>query len=73
MDTSTIKTTLEEHGYITNLWHIDDVKEVRSDLTRKQCLEVLRECERQHDANIGINWDVLRFHAEDLFPKGGVK
>lgn len=70
MDTSAIKTTLEAHGYIANLWHIDDVKEIRPDLTPEQCMEVLSQCEDKHDANIGINWDVLRFHADNLFPEG---
>ena len=62
---------LATHGYIATLWHIDDVLEVRSDLTPEQCIEVLKECERQHDATIGINWDVLSFHADELFPQGG--
>ena len=62
---------LETHGYIATLWHIDDVQEVRPDLTPEQCIEVLKECERQHDATIGINWDVLIFHADELFPQGG--
>lgn len=52
-------------------WHIDDVREVRPDLTDEQCREVLRQCERRHDAGIGINWDVLRTHAADCFPEAG--
>ena len=61
---------LEAHGYIGNLWHIDDVKVVRPDLTTDQCLQVLKQCESHHDACIGINWDVLTFHADELFPEG---
>lgn len=30
-------------------------------------LEVLEEAKDQHDAQIGINWDVLKCHAEMLF------
>jgi len=69
MDTAKIKEDLAAHGYIAILWHIDDVREQRPDLTDPQCMEVLRECERQHDATIGIDWDVLRFHADELFPQ----
>jgi hypothetical protein len=50
-------------------WHIDDVKEVRPDLTKAQAREVLQEAKRRHDATIGIDWDVLAFHADDLFPR----
>ena len=50
-------------------WHIDDVKEVRPDLTDAQAREVLQEAKRRHDATIGIDWDVLAFHADDLFPR----
>jgi uncharacterized protein (DUF736 family) len=47
-----------------------DVKELRPDLTEKQCREVLLQAFRKHDAEIGINWDVLPCHADDLFPEG---
>ena len=50
-------------------WHIDDVREIRPDLTDEQCREVLQQAERRHDASVGINWEVLAIHADDLFPK----
>jgi hypothetical protein len=50
-------------------WHIDDVKEVRPLLTDAQAREVLEQAKRRHDADIGINWDVLAIHADDLFPR----
>lgn len=56
---------------IAIFWHIDDVREVRPDLTDTQCREVLRHCEDRHDAEIGINWQVLRTVAEDCFPRTG--
>jgi len=39
------------------------------DLTDPQCIEVLKRCEDRHDAEIGINWEVIRIHADDLFPE----
>ncbi len=54
---------------IAIVWHIDDVKEIRPDLTDEQAREVLQQAERRHDASVGINWDVLAIHADDLFPK----
>ena len=50
-------------------WHIDDVKEMRSGLTDAQARKVLEQAKRRHDATIGINWDVLAVHADDLFPR----
>jgi len=52
-------------------WHIDDVKELRPDLSDAQAREVLKRAKDQHDASIGINWEVLAFHADHLFPVEG--
>ena len=52
---------------IAVVWHIEDVLEVRPDLNRNQALEVLRSVKRNHDANVGINWDVLSATAEVLY------
>lgn len=46
---------LEAHGYIGNLWHIDDVKVARPDLTTDQCLQVLKQCESHHDGKRQTN------------------
>jgi hypothetical protein len=54
---------------IASTWCIDDVKQERPDLTDAQCIEVLERCEDKHDACIGINWDVIRAHADNLFPE----
>ena len=47
----------------------DPVQEVRPDLTKSQCIEVLNQCQNRHDAEIGINLEVIRIHADDLFPE----
>jgi len=52
---------------IAIIWHIDDVLEVRPDLSREQAFQVLKQAKESHDANIGINWDVLSDCAESLF------
>lgn len=53
---------------ISITWHIDDVKEVRPDLNKKQCREVLQEVKKSHDATFGVTWDTLKIVADDLFP-----
>ena len=50
-------------------WSVDDVMTVRPDLTEEQAMEVLLDAENYHDAEIGINWDVLRIRADELFPE----
>jgi hypothetical protein len=67
--TQELRELLAKSGWIASLWHTADVQELRPDLTSEQSLEVLEQCMRKHDAEIGINWDVIRCHADDLFPK----
>jgi hypothetical protein len=52
---------------IAIVWHIDDVLGVRPDLSREQAFQVLKKAKENHDANIGINWDVLADCSESLF------
>jgi hypothetical protein len=54
---------------ITVSWCVDDIKEVRADLTTEQCREVLQKLDYKHDASIGINWEVISCVADDLFPE----
>lgn len=56
-----------ERKEIANVWMIEDVLSIRPDLTEEQAWEVLQVAERRHDATIGINWDVLHYHAQSLF------
>jgi hypothetical protein len=73
MDTTKIRQRLAAQGFIAEVWHIDDVRALRPDLSDKQCMEVLLQCERKHDATIGINWDVLQIWADELFPEQTLK
>jgi hypothetical protein len=58
---------LAARGQIALGWSVEDVLEVRPDLTNEQAWEVLQQVERRHDASIGINWDTLEWVADDLF------
>jgi hypothetical protein len=58
---------LAGHRKIAIVWCIEDVQDVRPDLTDEQAWEVLRQVKRNHDAGIGINWYTLEWNAEDLF------
>ncbi len=58
---------------IAVVWHIEDVLQVRPDLNKNQAWEVLRSVKRNHDANVGINWEVLSATAEVLCGEKGGK
>ncbi len=70
-----VETYLAEKDQMAFIWSVDDVQSVRPDLTDEQAWEVLLHAKRNHDANFGINWDVLSVIAESLYgdapePKG---
>jgi len=46
-------------------WHIDDVKKMAK-LTDDQARKVLFTLKDNHDASIGINWDVIVDTINDL-------
>ena len=54
---------------ISITWTIDDVLYIRPNLTIDQAREVLQEIKLNHDASIGINWTVIEFWCDELFPK----
>lgn len=54
---------------IAIIWSAEDVLSIREDLTPEQALEVLEVADHKHDAGIGINWDVLGYHADWMFPE----
>ena len=53
---------------ITIEWHVDDVKSLNENLTNEQCIAVLEQAKKTHDASIGINWDVIKCHVQMLYP-----
>jgi hypothetical protein len=67
MDMDDIKAELKKHGYVAILWSVDDVKEIREDLTDGEAFLVLEQCAHEHDASLGITWDTLRDVAAELF------
>lgn len=62
-----LNAMLGAHRQIAVVWSTEDVLEVRPDLTKDQAWQVLQATRRGHDATLGINWDVLRCHADMLF------
>jgi hypothetical protein len=64
IDTHELLATRQQ---IALVWSVEDVQQVRPDLTEEQAWEVLRQVERRHDAEIGVTWLTLEWFAENLF------
>ncbi|MBI1331454.1 MAG: hypothetical protein GC165_01090 [Armatimonadetes bacterium] len=60
---------LAKHRCIGIIWSIEHVQIVRDDLSDDQCWEVLERCECHHDAGVGIDLDLIKTHADFLFPQ----
>lgn len=45
-------------------WCVEDIWGIDDSLTKEQCREVLESAKQGHDANIGINWNVLGYHID---------
>jgi hypothetical protein len=50
-------------------WCVDDVLNVRDDLTEDQAWDVLQAVVSRHNAEIGINWEYIAAVADDLYPE----
>ncbi len=64
-----IHAVLESRGEIAIVWSIEDVLGVRPHLTKEQAWEVLLRCDRMHDCNYGMTWDLLESVADDMYPE----
>ncbi len=67
-----------ETNSIIVVWTIDDIKSLKGsfdhrdvDLTDEECMEILQIVKNNHDAEIGINWEVLCFWYDDYLKETG--
>ena len=57
-----------ENDEIAIIWSVDDVLQECDWLNKEQAMEVLHDLKHNHDATIGINWDVIRYKADGMYP-----
>ena len=62
-----IHELLARNHQIAVLWCVEDVQQMRPDLTADQGWEVLEYVDRHHDPEYGITWAALEGVANDLF------
>lgn len=58
---------LTSPDWLSSWWHISDVEDsVEYEMTDEECREVLKRAHSEHDANVGISWDVIRYYADEV-------
>ncbi len=60
---------LRSHRLIAILWSVEDVQLVRPDLSDDQAWDVLRRAEEAHNCEYGLNWKLVEYIADDLYPQ----
>ena len=58
-----------EDDEIAIIWSVDDVIQECNWLTREEALDVLHALKHNHDACIGINWEVINTVADLRYPE----
>jgi hypothetical protein len=53
-----------------DIWTLEDVfdqaKNLKIKITKEQAIQILETMQHRKDASIGLNWDVLTIHIEDI-------
>jgi len=62
-----VHEVLAKNRQIAIIWSIEDVQEVRPDLSEDQAWEVLQAVRSDHDATLGVSWETLEYEAQRLF------
>jgi hypothetical protein len=61
---------LQDRGYIRVLWHKDDILRVAEEnditLTDDEIHFIMSDIEENHDANYGLDWDVISMKIDDV-------
>lgn len=58
-----------EDYFISIKWYSSDVWHRCKLLTASECVNVLERAYAKHDASVGMNWDVIDFWIESLYPR----
>jgi len=62
----------DPYRQICIIWKVEDVQAIRPDLSYEQAFSVLTQMKDKHDANIGINLEVITATADWMFPASAI-
>ena len=54
---------------ISIIWEVTDVLTQNALLTREEAMDVLEYIDNNHDANIGVTWEVIQYAIEYQYPE----
>tara|TARA_R100000388_G_C7113682_1_gene97758 strand:- start:11 stop:265 length:255 start_codon:yes stop_codon:yes gene_type:complete len=54
---------------ISIIWEVNDVLTQNALLTREEAMDVLEYIDNNHDANIGVTWEVIQYAIEYRYPE----
>ena len=54
---------------ISIIWQVTDVLTQNALLTREEAMDVLEYIDNNHDANIGVTWEVIQYAIEYRYPE----
>ena len=60
--------TYIKNDEIAIIWSVEDVMQECEWLSKDQALDVLHDLNQNHDATIGINWEVINYKAQRIHP-----
>ena len=58
--TDDVKQQLKDRNHLKKGWG------KKENLTLKECREVLLRCLNKHDASLGMSWDIMDIHIDDI-------
>ena len=56
---------VDSEDFISLRWYVTDVQALDSSLTDNDAREILARVKISHDADVGVNWEVIQFHIDD--------
>jgi len=54
---------------ISIIWEVTDVLTQNALLTREEAMDVLEYIDNNHDANIGVTWEIIQYAIEYRYPE----
>ena len=56
---------VDSDSFISLRWYVADVQALEPSLTDDDASEILARVKISHDADVGVNWEVIQYHIDD--------
>jgi hypothetical protein len=55
----------DRNRQVAIIWSIEDVQALDKNISDSEAMIILKRAENHHDAEIGINWEVLQYYVDE--------